>query len=435
MYEPTSVLNLHVKIKSNDFDSINDDSTYEIEVPALFWEEADGEDEAQLVSIRRKSASVLGDGKVSYKIDINEYEKEPDNPGNALKLWHGIKKLSLENGDNKDVVMEQLAWLLNTFAKDVGLYPLGHQPGMANYATLTAHIVSQGSQDRFAFEGTPVTQNLGVYVNVEQPDKTFLKNRGVWLPDQTYLYKHDGLNAPERKEVGCEDDETKIDSPTYNALECIPFRVGNKLDDCTFDQMNDMVDMEQMLSQAAIEAFISSPDDMFTKGKNFYSVDKSDEMCTNVNARRTFYQWDLDTAFHSLDANVYKMVSGSGGGKPGKLKNNNRRLGKPGAGSQTPYQKVIFGNEQFLDTFNAKLEFLLDDSEDSIVDRAIKYLEYMKPILLPLLELEPNNIRAAIQSLDNLPQWLVQRQGIVGMQICEDYTTSGTSCAEIEELV
>ncbi|MFX0095305.1 MAG: hypothetical protein ACFFBD_26460 [Candidatus Hodarchaeota archaeon] len=39
------------------------------------------------VSIRRKSATALGD-KISFKIDINEYEEDPD----GVEEWIGVKK-------------------------------------------------------------------------------------------------------------------------------------------------------------------------------------------------------------------------------------------------------------------------------------------------------------------------------------------------------
>ena len=141
-------------------------------------------------------------------------------------------------------------------AKDT-LYPQGHQPGMANFATLTAHIVNN-NQGSFDFSGDSVEEFVGLYVNVEQPDKSFLKNRLLWESDQTYLYKAGDLNSSvDRKEVGCEDDATKIDSPTYKDLDCVPFRTGSDVEDCMFDELLEKIDMEVMLSMGAIEAFMS----------------------------------------------------------------------------------------------------------------------------------------------------------------------------------
>lgn len=57
-----------------------------------------------------------------------------------------------------------------------------------------------------------------MYVNVEQPDNRFLKNRLAWEKDRAYLYKQAKVDVTERKEVGCEDDRRKINSPTYQSL-------------------------------------------------------------------------------------------------------------------------------------------------------------------------------------------------------------------------
>jgi len=78
-YDPEAIRDLNVKIKQQDWDLIRADDTYDIEVPALFWLGAEGEENAVLVSIRRKSATPIGT-KVSFKIDINEYEDEDPAP-------------------------------------------------------------------------------------------------------------------------------------------------------------------------------------------------------------------------------------------------------------------------------------------------------------------------------------------------------------------
>ena len=100
--------------------------------------------------MRRKSADALGD-KVSLKIDINEYVDQQ---------WNGIKKLSVENGDDVDVVAEGYAWYLNRVAAESSTS--GYNPGLAAWVKLVVN-----------------GEYVGIYVNVEQPDKTFLKNRGL----------------------------------------------------------------------------------------------------------------------------------------------------------------------------------------------------------------------------------------------------------------
>lgn len=59
VFEPTVLRTLHLEtINAADWDTIEGDETYDIEVPALFW--ADGEEATKLyVSVRRKSGDPL----------------------------------------------------------------------------------------------------------------------------------------------------------------------------------------------------------------------------------------------------------------------------------------------------------------------------------------------------------------------------------------
>ncbi|MHC5156400.1 MAG: hypothetical protein ACYSO3_09875, partial [Planctomycetota bacterium] len=90
-----------------DWDIIRFDTSFDIEKPAYFW--AEGETPIY-VNIRRKSCDALPSEsdpfKISIKVDINDYycdpldPDDPDCPGHpdAVADWHGLKKLSLENG-------------------------------------------------------------------------------------------------------------------------------------------------------------------------------------------------------------------------------------------------------------------------------------------------------------------------------------------------
>jgi hypothetical protein len=157
VYDPLQLLTLNLDMEPGDWSKVKKDTTFDIEVPAMFW--ADGE-EPILISVRRKSADRLGD-KVSLKLDINEFVDQK---------WSGLKKLSLENGDDVDVVAEGFAWYLNRVAAAAS--DSGYDPGLAAWIKLYVNGEYQG-----------------VYVNVEQPDKTFLKNRGLYTKNETWLYK------------------------------------------------------------------------------------------------------------------------------------------------------------------------------------------------------------------------------------------------------
>ncbi len=301
LYDPSELHTLHVQtLYATDFDLIRADTTYDIEVPAYFW--AEGENPI-IVSIRRKSASAIPnelapDKKVSFKIDINEYHDDPDGVDVCVGLlgitsgcfskWKGVKKLSLENGDDQDVVQEGVAWYLHRLAAES---VLAYDAGMASWVKLFIN-----------------GQYQGVYVNVEQPDKQFLKNRGQWeLDGDTWLYKMSDIDSPVMKE-GVEDElGVEIDSPLAQEFCFAPFKKKRK---CETPEgfkalLEDNINMEGMLTFGAVAAFHGSHDDLFTKGKNFYYVDQGD----GLTYKREYYQWDLDQAFNDFDPNrnIYFM--------------------------------------------------------------------------------------------------------------------------------
>ncbi|MEA3336027.1 MAG: CotH kinase family protein [Chloroflexota bacterium] len=190
LYDPETLLNFNLEMTEANWHTIVNDLTFDIEVPALF--SAEGEAPI-LVSVRRKAATKLGQDKVSLKVDINEYtdddgcDSDHGFPGaTCVDKWHGVKKLSLENGDDNNVVTEGLAWYLHTVAADSDL---NYHSGHAAWVTVTVNGDSKG-----------------VYVNVEQPDKQYLKNHDLWEgSDDTWLYKYSDIDSPEIK-VGPEDE-------------------------------------------------------------------------------------------------------------------------------------------------------------------------------------------------------------------------------------
>src|SRR5688572_33444457 len=99
IYDPLVLRTLNLQMSHEDWQTIQHDETFDVWVPTMLW--LDGE-EPILVAIRRKSADALtnapGYWKVSYKIDINEYASGPN--------WHSLRTLSLDNGDDADVVSE-----------------------------------------------------------------------------------------------------------------------------------------------------------------------------------------------------------------------------------------------------------------------------------------------------------------------------------------
>ena len=126
LYDPFQVRVLNLDMNSSDWETIKSDTTLSIKVHASLWEGVDISNTNMVsVSVRRKSADRLGD-KVSLKIDINDYYGLPEYP-QAVSIWNGVKKLSLENGDDVDVVSEGFAWYLHHLATETSdRYMPGH---------------------------------------------------------------------------------------------------------------------------------------------------------------------------------------------------------------------------------------------------------------------------------------------------------------------
>lgn len=369
VFDPIEVLPLKLTMAPADWQTIQEDETFDIEVPAMFWT---GDEEPILVSVRRKSADPIRNGtsftKVSLKIDINEYVSGQE--------WHGLRKLSLENGDDQDVVSEGVAWYLHRLA--AGPEGYGYLPGLAAWVTVSINGVQ-----------------TGVYVNVEQPDKKYMQNRKTYVTDQTWLYKVSDPYSSDLKVGGPED------SPTYADLCYLPFN-----DDCAVpdedsivSDLASFVNMQGFLTLGALCQFGAGGDAMFTNGKNFYYADFT------FGLDRRYYPWDLDSHLSGGGANfdIY-----SGGSLYGDL------LAIPEIRSQysTIMNDLICGglNEQTI----------------------IEFLDAAEPILTPYLEADANSQleESVSKKFANLRNWFAQRFQSVTSQI-ENYEPCSSIPADL----
>lgn len=352
VYNPLALRSFHIAMTQTDWQVIRTDETFEIKVPAQFWMEGDGPLDSdtqeiiptkRIIEIRRKSATAIGD-KVSYRLKFLDGR------------WYDLQTLSLENGDDNNVITEGLAWHLHRLAS-TGTY----QPGLAAWTTLTLHLSRQEPVlDEFGNPvlddlGNPVYQNVtdvkpqGVYLNVEFVDKLFLSHRGLWNPGSTWLYKQDDIGLPEIKEF---PTSSVTDSPTYLYLDYSPFRAtrlsGKRVlnptpGDAELErQLNSKINMDSFLRLGAVNAFTDNPDELFNKGKNFFWVDYSA-------GHREYFPWDLDAAIRSTNAGIY-----------GSLSVTNTKRGSTTTVNQHPYQSVILNHPKFRNQYNAILTNLLN---------------------------------------------------------------------------
>ena len=278
LYNPLQVQNLYLSMNSTDWNTIKNDSQFNTEVPA--WFNATGESKI-LIAVRRKPTGIV-QNKVALKFDINEYF---DN-----QVWHGVKKISLENGEAASVLNEGFAWYVHgKAAEHVNQKGYDYRPGKFTFANVHVNGANQG-----------------MYVHVEQPDKTFLRNRDKWVPGETWLFKQQDVNATELHEGSASP------SPTQTALNFYPFNVLGPpapSDATLVNLLPQYINMDAWLTMGAVNAFTGNGDMLFSKGKNFFWADYEDA----TTMKRQYVPWDLDAVFSGggVSRSIY---AGSGGG-------------------------------------------------------------------------------------------------------------------------
>jgi hypothetical protein len=346
VFNPFQVLTLNVAIDPEDWDRVRHDQNFydpelNIRVPCEIW--AEGDTQRLVVQIRRKPDAALPSEsdpqKVSLKIDVNEYV-----PG---QRWRSLTKLSLENGGGGNgVLREGLAMNLHRLAWEHGFY--NYPPGYAAWIRLVVN-----------------DQYVGLYVNAEQRNKQFLRNRGMYKPGSTWLYEIDGGTR-------LEQTIATTHSPTYEHLCYLPFR-----NDCAQPDSPSValaletdlprwIDMESMLALAAIESFTDNTDGLFTKdGKNSFAAD----FLPPQQLKRLYFPWDLDAGFNNTALDIY--------------------TGGPGPADRRPYQQHILGHYWFRDVYRHIFTDLLDGplSIASLDD----YLDRLEAAIGAALDEDPNS--------------------------------------------
>jgi hypothetical protein len=362
LYNPLNVYTLNLEMDPSDWAAVQADTTLDLEKPAFF----SASDESKLlVSVRRKSLTSDND-KISLKIDINEYFDD--------NQWHGVKKLSLENGFDADVVSEGLAWYLHRQAAT--LPGDNYQPGQAAWVTVNLN-------------GAP----LGVYASVEQVDKRFLRNRDLWSPGQTWLYKHGDIGTQTLEEGPSQT------SPTVAALNYAPFNGGNSPPPAGYEaQLQSLIDMKGMLVLGAVNAFTTNPDELFNKGKNFWFADLEDA----DGSQRLHFPWDLDAVFKSTSATIY--------------------------GSNSPYTTYILNNPIFRAQYD---QIMLDLLNGPLAVQSLHdFLNQLEPVLTPYLLADPNgSIDDPADHFDYLRNWISTRHANVLAQVNADMAARGLAVA------
>ena len=359
IFNPLVLRTLYLEISPLDWSIVQNDETFDVEVPALFWME---EDSPIQISVRRKSGDPLNSGsgftKVSLKLDINEFVTGQE--------WYGLKKLSLENGDDQDIISEGLGWYLHRVAS--GLEGYEYNSGLASWIRLIINDV-----------------DTGVYLSVEQRDKKFLENRGIYLDGETWLYKVSDIGNSDLKVGGSEN------SLTYDVLCYQPFQEQNE--GCTTppneiftEELNEYINMRGLLTLGAITTFTSNPDAIFSHGKNFYYADFLSDM------KRLYFPWDLDSDMGGGGSdNIYQSTS--------------------------EYSSILLEVPEFRSFYSQIMNELICGPLSQ--ENLFTFMDVLEPILSESIYNDQNNqIEGSIdEHFDNRRQWLSDRIESVKSQI------------------
>lgn len=391
VFAPTELLVLHLELENPaDWDVIRKDATFDIEAPAWFW--ADGEESSKLyVSVRRKSCDAMPDEndpfKISVKIDINEYV-------NGQK-WHGLTKLSLENGDDADVLSEGLAGNIHQMASVAAGY--GYSVSFCNWVVLYIDGV-----------------NRGVYVNIEQINKQFLRNRDLYERGQVWLYKYGGGETFE-VEVS---DAGNVVSPAVRELCYRPFACLNQNSplypsgglcptpggDALVQDMDRWMYIDGLLTLSAIDAFLGNPDALFSHARNTSFVDF--DLDNAIETRKRMYlPWDNDSVLTEVDFDIYERSRGGGA---------------------TYFQTAILGNAGLRSQYNQIMRRLLTGVLSPANIHA--FMDGIEPVLTDALAADPyseagSSGAAVAARFEEIKTWISQRTANVLAQVNADEPT------------
>jgi hypothetical protein len=348
VYNPDQILDLYLTMDANDWTTVKNDTTFTTMVQAEF--QCEGESPL-VVGVRRKRSG--GTEKVGLKVDFTEYVENE---------WYGLHKISLENGvssgetaDNaeaRDYIAEYLAWRVMNLS--------GAISGRASFVNL--HV-----------NGTLI----GVYVNVEQPDKVFLRDR--FGDDEGWLYKHSG-----GVDDGWKTHETDGVEDPYDAYFCFWGTGGSACDqpadDALLAELPSKLDIDQMLRFGAANAYMGNHDAPLGKNNNYYFYDYD-------GGKRAYFAWDLDStmkeSFDVTDA------------------------------EQTAYEPVLF-THWYGDYVAIMTELVETNAPASVVhaelDRALS-------VAGPSLDADPYVSGGASSAVDDLKTWWTAREADVKAQL------------------
>ncbi len=347
VYNPDQILEYHFEV--SNWSTLQNDCTYDTYV------EADmrcNDGPSIRVGMRHKRSG--GTAKPGFKVDVNHVVVD--------QAFNGLKKMSFENGIGSSQTCG---------GGDGG----GAGALMTEYLGWRIHVLGGEITGRAAFARVYVNGDyIGAYVNVEQPDKVFLKKR---LGDNDgWLYKVSGGDDGYKTNEGMANP--------YEAYFCFfkknPCPVPGDIE----STLPDKLDIQQLLKVGAANALIANHDAIMLKLNNYYSYDYA-------SGPRAYFPWDLDSTM----ADDYDVFTGTV------------------SGGTTVFTDVLFPTWE--DDYDAILTGWLDGplSVEAVrgeIDRAVD-------VAGDAMADDPNGGGSAAAAGDDLAAWYADRHAAVSDQV------------------
>jgi hypothetical protein len=129
--------------------------------------------------------------------------------------------------------------------------------------------------------------------------------------------------------------------------------------------LNQYIEMQAMLTQGAIDAFLDNNDALFSHSKNYSFVDFAD------GSKRRYFPWDLDAIFRSNTSSIYGTVSAK-----------NTLV-------QHPFELTILNHPTFRQQYNSIMLALTDPAGPLSETALYAFIDAAQAAVQPALDADP----------------------------------------------